>query len=144
MLEDIELILALGLCCGMVSVLVLCLYISSPDVLKLYRQPKALWLICPILLYWIARVWFLARRQQMVHDPVIFALRDKISYLAGVLTAAILVAASLGLPSWLVPSRPLAAPVPGVGSIGTTSNRFPIPPSSGSVTERWPGLPANG
>ncbi len=72
MLEDIELILALGLCCGMVSVLVLCLYISSPDVLKLYRQPKALWLICPILLYWIARVWFLARRQQMVHDPVIF------------------------------------------------------------------------
>lgn len=112
MLEDTELVMAFGICCGMVSLLVLCLYINSPDVLKLYRRPELLWLICPILLYWIGRVWFLARRQEMVHDPVIFALRDRHSYLAGVLTAAVIAVASVGFPSAMALPRFLRGPGP--------------------------------
>jgi 4-hydroxybenzoate polyprenyltransferase/phosphoserine phosphatase len=80
---DLELIQSVGPTMGGLSVLVMCLYINSPDVLKLYRHPQILWLICPILLYWILRVWLLARRQLLHDDPIVFALRDRVSYVAG-------------------------------------------------------------
>jgi hypothetical protein len=36
-------------------------------------------LICPLLLYWISRVWLLTTRGLMHDDPVVFALRDRLS-----------------------------------------------------------------
>ena len=50
-------------------------------------------LLCPLILYWITRVWFLAQRQQLVDDPVVFALRDNISRLAGIVGIAVLLVA---------------------------------------------------
>ncbi|MFO0893173.1 MAG: UbiA family prenyltransferase [Isosphaeraceae bacterium] len=90
---DLELIQSMGPSMGAISVLVMCLYINSPDVLKLYRHPQLLWMICPILLYWVLRVWLLARRQQLHDDPIVFALGDRISYLAGALVLLIIVLA---------------------------------------------------
>ena len=40
-----------GLCA-----LVFALYITSPEVRALYTRPLLLWIACPILLYWVARV----------------------------------------------------------------------------------------
>jgi 4-hydroxybenzoate polyprenyltransferase/phosphoserine phosphatase len=91
---DISSIQVFGTSSGYLCVLVFCLYISSPDVMKLYHHPTVLWLICPILLYWITRVWFLGQRQQMPDDPVLFALRDRISYLAAVVVVVLLAVAS--------------------------------------------------
>lgn len=90
---DLDMIRSVGPASGYLCVLLLCLYVSSPDVLKLYSRPSLLWLLCPVLLYWISRVWFLAHRRQLPHDPVVFALRDRISYLAGVIVALILAVA---------------------------------------------------
>jgi 4-hydroxybenzoate polyprenyltransferase len=73
--------------------LVVALYINSPEVQHLYHRPWLLWLICPILLYWISRVWFLAHRHEMPHDPVVFSLTDKQSYLTVFLFGLILLAA---------------------------------------------------
>ena len=64
-------------------------------MLRLYHRPAALWLVCPVLLYWITRVWFLAQRRLMEEDPVLFAVKDRISYLAGILTACLMVAGSI-------------------------------------------------
>jgi 4-hydroxybenzoate polyprenyltransferase len=69
-------LLALGAACGVVSVLVLALYVNSPDVRVLYRAPLWLWLACPVLLYWLARLWTLAARGELRSDPLLFALRD--------------------------------------------------------------------
>jgi 4-hydroxybenzoate polyprenyltransferase/phosphoserine phosphatase len=91
---DLELIRAMGPVCGQLSVLVLCLYISSPDVRPLYRMPEALWLLCPIFFYWISRIWFLACREHLHEDPVLFALRDRNSYLAGALVIVVLAVAT--------------------------------------------------
>lgn len=84
---DIELLKAAGVSSGYLSVLVFCLYISSDAVTLLYRSPLILWLICPLLVYWITRVWFLAQRRVLLEDPVLFTLTDKVSYavLAGTL-----------------------------------------------------------
>ena len=66
--------------------LVLALYISSKEVLLLYSHSELLWLICPVMLYWISRVWMLAYRNRMDDDPVVFTVRDPKSYLiAGII-----------------------------------------------------------
>jgi len=83
-----------GVSSGLVSVLVLCLFISSNDVSRLYATPDLLWLICPVMLYWVMRIWFLARRGLLDDDPVLFATRDLRSYVVAFLALSIIAAAA--------------------------------------------------
>jgi len=80
---DLDTIRIIGVSSGLISVLVLSLFISSPAVSQLYRSPQMLWLMCPLLIYWIARIWFLAARGEVAHDPIVFALFDWRSYVVG-------------------------------------------------------------
>jgi 4-hydroxybenzoate polyprenyltransferase len=91
---DAELVAALGSTSGYLAVLVLALYVNSQQVIVLYRRPMLLLLICPLLLYWISRVWMIAHRGQMHGDPIVFALKDRPSYLVGLLTLLVLWAAT--------------------------------------------------
>lgn len=77
--DDLPLIQSLGGSSGYCAVLVFALYINSPESLELYRRPQLLWLICPLLLYWISRVWVKAHRGLMDDDPVVFAVTDRMS-----------------------------------------------------------------
>ena len=69
------------------AVLVLALYINESYTLQLYRHPKYIWFACPLLLTWISRVWMLAHRGMMNEDPVIFAVRDRVSLSISALVA---------------------------------------------------------
>jgi hypothetical protein len=80
---------------GYVSVLVLALYISTPTVQSLYSRPSLLWGVCLVLLYWISRMVMIAHRGNMDDDPIVFAVRDKVSRICGVLIVGIVVAGSL-------------------------------------------------
>jgi 4-hydroxybenzoate polyprenyltransferase len=92
---DLDLLSSVGTASGYVAVAVFALYINSSDVHVLYRQPAALWLIAPLVLYWITRVWLLAHRGQMHSDPVVFAFTDRASYVLAALVAILLMVASL-------------------------------------------------
>ena len=85
--EDLRVVPSMGLASGYVGALVLALYINSREVMELYTRPLLLLFICPLLLYWISRAWLLATRDQLDDDPVLFALRDKTSYLVGAMAA---------------------------------------------------------
>ena len=87
---DLELVTTLGLVSGFIAVLVLALYVNSEQVVKLYSHPTLLLLVCPLLLYWILRVWFLTHRGQMHDDPTAFAFRDWVSYAVGGLTLLVM------------------------------------------------------
>ncbi len=76
---DLPLLMTLGIAAGYCTVVVMALYINSTDSQALYRHNKPLWLVCPLLLYWISRMWLLTTRGQMRDDPVVFALRDGLS-----------------------------------------------------------------
>lgn len=89
--EDAALIQTIGLVSGYLSVLVMCLYLSSSRVQMLYRHFELLWLIVPALIYWISRIWILARRRVVAEDPVVAALADPPSY--AVATVCVIVAA---------------------------------------------------
>jgi hypothetical protein len=47
-------------------------------------------LACPLLLFWISRVWLFAHRGDLHDDPVVFALKDRASYVIGTLTFFVL------------------------------------------------------
>ncbi|MCA9509371.1 MAG: UbiA family prenyltransferase [Myxococcota bacterium] len=93
--DDIGLVENMGTTSGYMSVLVLALYVSSDSVERLYASGGLLWGICPIMLFWVTRIWFLARRGEMTDDPVLFAATDRVSYLAGAAIALVGIAAAL-------------------------------------------------
>lgn len=76
---DLPLLLNLGVASGYCAVVVVAFYINSVDSLVLYHHRNPLWLVCPLLLYWISRIWLLTSRGEMHDDPIVFALRDRIS-----------------------------------------------------------------
>ena len=92
--SDFELLSSLGGSAGYISVMVLALYINdfSPS---LYTAPKLLWFACPLLLLWLSRVWLIAHRGEMHDDPVVFALKDRVSRYIGLLFMATFVCASI-------------------------------------------------
>lgn len=92
--EDIVTLQVLGGAAAMATVLVLALYINSSSVIALYHSPRHLWLLCPVLLLWLCRVWLITGRGQMHDDPVVFALKDKVSWLILALGAAVFVSAT--------------------------------------------------
>ena len=94
-LADVPIVISIGPASGLLAVLVFALYINSPSILIYYSTPQALWGICLVLMYWITRIWFLAARDEMHDDPVLFAVRDKVSLISGALVLACLFAARL-------------------------------------------------
>lgn len=95
LLVDLDLIRTLGPTSGYMAVLVFALYLNSPDASLLYPRVAWLWLICPLLLYWITRLWFAAQRGRMHHDPVVFALTDRGSYAVGACVLVVALLASM-------------------------------------------------
>nr|AYM53646.1 transmembrane protein [Archangium violaceum] len=91
---DYEQLAILGVSSGYLSVLVLALYITSKEVTVLYLSPERLWLLCPVMLYWVGRVWLLAHRGLVNEDPLVFALKDKVSYVVGLIAMGVLLAAT--------------------------------------------------
>lgn len=92
---DIELFRSIGPASGYLSVVVLCFYINSREVVLLYKNPELLLLIGPFLLYWITRMWLWALRGKMTDDPIVFAAKDPASYVIGALVAGIMIMAWL-------------------------------------------------
>jgi len=90
---DLGIVSSLGTSSGYLSVMVLALYIQDARTLSLYSQPEIIWLACPLLLFWISRVWILTHRGHMQDDPVLFAIKDRISLLIGVLFGTVFVLA---------------------------------------------------
>jgi len=90
---DIESLATLGGASGYIAVLVTVLYVNSTDVQLLYTRPQVLYLLAPMLLYWISRLWLLAHRGELQEDPVLFALTDRASRFTGVCLLAIILLA---------------------------------------------------
>jgi 4-hydroxybenzoate polyprenyltransferase len=92
-IADIEQLRSFGSASGYVSVAVLTLYISNLDAAQLYRHTNRLWLLVPVLLLWISRLWLQASRGQLDEDPVVYAITDRRSLLLGALVVLIVISA---------------------------------------------------
>ncbi len=91
--EDLQVLLPLAAASGYGAVLVVALYLSSPDVRPLYAHPDRMWLICPLLVYWISRVLWLSNRGELHDDPTTFALTDRVSWVVAALAGLVILVA---------------------------------------------------
>lgn len=98
---DLDVVMMSGISAGMVAILVLALFAHDPATAAHYATPELLWLLCLPLIYWLNRIWMMARRGQVEGDPVAFAIKDRRSILVGAAMACIFAAALYG---------PVAAP----------------------------------
>ncbi|MBI3249030.1 MAG: UbiA family prenyltransferase [Deltaproteobacteria bacterium] len=94
MVDDLSFVETSGLTSGYLAVLVFALYLNSEVTKQLYPRHWMLWMLCPLLYYWVGRVWLLAKRRQLSEDPVVFATTDPASLVVGVLTVLLVVLAT--------------------------------------------------
>jgi 4-hydroxybenzoate polyprenyltransferase len=92
--QDLGMISSLGAASGYLSVMVLALYIQDQNTTVLYRHPQMIWLACPLMLFWISRIWIITHRGEMHDDPVVFAIRDRSSLVVGLLFGLVFWAAT--------------------------------------------------
>ena len=88
--DDLPTLMSLGASSGYLAVLVMALYVNNPDINTIYANPMLLWLIPPLMLYWVSRIWMKTHRGEMHDDPVVFATQDRISQVVGLLAAGVL------------------------------------------------------
>ncbi len=86
-------IFTFGCSTSFLAILVMVLYLNSTDVKALYNNPDRVWFMMPLLLYWVTRLWLLAHRKQLDEDPVVFAMRDPVTWVVLVMLGGILLMA---------------------------------------------------
>jgi 4-hydroxybenzoate polyprenyltransferase/phosphoserine phosphatase len=78
--QDATAVLVTGASTSILSILILALYLSTGEVKRLYQHPNHLWFVTPCLLFWLNRLWILGSRGQVTEDPLVFALKDKVTW----------------------------------------------------------------
>lgn len=93
--DDLRILETMGTASSFISVAVLALFINDAGTSQLYRRPQLLWLVCPVLLYWLVRMWFRAQRGNLENDdPIVATFRDRVSYVVALLIGMLVVLAS--------------------------------------------------
>jgi 4-hydroxybenzoate polyprenyltransferase len=92
-ISDLQIVGAMAAASGMNAITVFSLYVSSPTVAQMYSRPWMLWLLNPLLLYWISRALMLAHRQAMHDDPIVYTFKDNASRIVVVAMMCIVLAA---------------------------------------------------
>lgn len=101
--QDLHMMAVFGSSSAFLAVMVFALFINDEDTRNQYQTPEILWLICPLLLYMITRIWLLAARGKIAEDPIVFALKDRTSQLLTLACGALLWVATLNLRSAMSP-----------------------------------------
>lgn len=85
-----------GVCSAFLSTVVFMLYLQTEKVKELYSTPQALWALAPVYLYWIIRIWILSTRGKVQEDPVVFVMKDRVTYVVAALCGFIMFLATKG------------------------------------------------
>jgi 4-hydroxybenzoate polyprenyltransferase len=86
---DLDMLSQLGVASGFAAVVVLALFVEGAGKSGLYSHRELIWLVCPIVLYIIARIWVLAKRRELPDDPIMFIMKDWRSHLMGAVVVVI-------------------------------------------------------
>lgn len=94
--QDVPILLTSGISAGFSAIVIFMVYMINEQYPRsVYAHPGALWTIMPVLLIWTLRLWHLAVHGRMSEDPVVFALKDRVSLALGAAVVIILFAARL-------------------------------------------------
>jgi 4-hydroxybenzoate polyprenyltransferase/phosphoserine phosphatase len=83
---DWPLTLAYGVATSLGSIIIMLLFIAlDAGSANTYSKPVWLYLAPAGMFLWTQRIWLLSHRMELNDDPIIFAIRDRVSYLIGLL-----------------------------------------------------------
>lgn len=91
---DLGIITTAGIASGLLSSLVLALYINSDAVRLLYRRPALLWAIVPLMVYYILHIWVISGRGELDSDPIIYTVKSPSTYYVAVMIVLVVIAAT--------------------------------------------------
>jgi 4-hydroxybenzoate polyprenyltransferase len=97
-LKDQQVIQAMGVASAFMASLVLSLYVDTNIAREFYAMPEALWLIVPLFLFWQCRMWLSSARGNMTDDPIVFAVKDWVSWVTATLGGIVFFLATVGVP----------------------------------------------
>jgi 4-hydroxybenzoate polyprenyltransferase len=93
---DLPVLQMFGVASAFTAIMVLALFLSSAAAETHYRWPAALWLVAPCLLLWLCRLWLATARGEMHDDPIVYSMRDWVSWLVGICILVVFVVATVG------------------------------------------------
>jgi 4-hydroxybenzoate polyprenyltransferase len=79
--SDAPYLQSMGIASGYLAVLVIALYLDSPNATSLYHRPMVLWAMCPLFLFWVSHLWIKTGRHEMHDDPLVFSIKDRTSWI---------------------------------------------------------------
>lgn len=91
--DDYLIVGALAAAAGFQAITLFVLYGTSDAALATYSRPDLLWLVAPVLTFWLGRALVVAHRGEMHDDPMVFALKDRVSIVTLAAAGALVVGA---------------------------------------------------
>ena len=88
--DDLPIVSIVALIAGFISILIIAMYVNSPEVLILYASPRILWGVCCVLLYWLIKMVIAGYRGEMHDDPLIYAIKNRMSQFVFLTIAALI------------------------------------------------------
>jgi 4-hydroxybenzoate polyprenyltransferase len=86
--SDWPVTLSFGVGIGLTSIVIMLLYMTNEAAPSgFYRTIGWLYVIPAVMTLWLMRIWLLSHRMLLHDDPVVFALRDRISLVLGLIAA---------------------------------------------------------
>jgi 4-hydroxybenzoate polyprenyltransferase/phosphoserine phosphatase len=95
---DVNILQNFGCAATFASGVVLALFVGSDAASSQYAFPELLWGIVPLILFWQCRLWLSTSRGYMHDDPIVYAIRDWVSWIVVGAIFMVVVAATIGLP----------------------------------------------
>jgi 4-hydroxybenzoate polyprenyltransferase/phosphoserine phosphatase len=87
--DDEPFLLATGIASASLAVVILVLYLTGERARMLYTHPDRLWLVLPLLLFWVMRMWRFSVQGRLQGDPLTASLRDPASIATAVAIIAL-------------------------------------------------------
>lgn len=86
--QDWPLTLGFGLSSAIASIVIMLLFVAlDGNATHAYQHPVWLYVAPAGVFIWLQRIWLLSQRMELNDDPIVFALKDKMSYVIGFLVA---------------------------------------------------------
>jgi 4-hydroxybenzoate polyprenyltransferase len=93
---DYSFLLAMGVSFGVGALIVFSLYVSEmTNVPAQYHSPEGLWVAVGALGFWMMRMWLQTTRGEMNDDPILYAVKDRVSIGIGLAVFAIALLAQI-------------------------------------------------
>jgi 4-hydroxybenzoate polyprenyltransferase len=90
---DVPILQLMGVASAFTAIVILALFVQEEAVSQHYASPVLLWLIVPLMLFWLCRIWLSTARGYMHDDPIVYAAKDWVSWLVSLAVFGVLAAA---------------------------------------------------